>query len=157
MLNKKIKNATQSQVDNIKFKSVLEGLIYRTFKDAGFDIKYEPIKFVIWKGFYPTVPFYDKDSKTGLIKLAKKKLMNITYTPDFCFNYNRMLVIVEAKGYPNDCFALKKKLFRGYLEQLEQPVIYFELYSKKQALEAIKIIKEYDNNTENKGESETSS
>lgn len=143
MPNKKIKNATQKQFDDIQFKSSLEVLLYRTFKDAGFDIKYEPKKFVIWEGYSPLVPFYDKDTKTGLLKLNKKKLIDITYTPDFCFDIGNLLVIVEAKGFCNDTFPIKRKLFRKYLEQLKQPVLYFELYSKKQALEAIKIIKEY--------------
>ena len=51
------------------------------------------------------------------------------------------------KGKENDCFYLKKKLFRKYLDNIliatGQKSIYFEVYSKKQLLQAIEIFKEY--------------
>ena len=51
------------------------------------------------------------------------------------------------KGKENDCFYLKKKLFRKYLDDIltatGQKSIYFEVYSKKQLLQAIEIFKEY--------------
>ena len=48
----------------------------------------------------------------------------------------------------NDCYYLKKKLFRKYLEDLYNTTgkksIFFEVYSKKQLLQAIEIIKQYE-------------
>ena len=45
----------------------------------------------------------------------------------------------------NDVFYIKKKLFRAYLEDLYketgQKSMYFEIHSKKQLLECIKLIK----------------
>jgi hypothetical protein len=142
--NKKIKNATQNIYDGIQFKSRLETIIYKTLKEKGFDPKYEPWKFTIWEGYKPKVPFFDRNSKTGLLKNNNKKIIDITYTPDFCFDYNDIFVIIEAKGLENDVFPLKKKLFRKYLESWDKPVVYFELYSKKQLLQAIDIIKSYE-------------
>lgn len=143
--NKKIKNATKNTVDGINFKSRLEAMIYKTLKEQGFNVEYEPKKFVIWKGYIPTVPFYDKDPKTGLLKPNRDKLIDMTYTPDFCLTYGKLLVIIEAKGLENDRFPIKKKMFRKYLEKyseyFERPVVYFELYSKKQLLQAIELIK----------------
>ena len=81
--NKKIKNATKNTVDGINFKSRLEAMIYKTLKEQGFNVEYEPKKFIIWKGYIPTVPFYDKDHKTGLLKPNRDKLIDMTYTPDF--------------------------------------------------------------------------
>lgn len=143
-INKKIKNATQNTYDNIQFKSRLETLIYKTLKESGFDPKYEPWKFTIWEGYKPNVPFFDRDSKTGLLKNNNKKIIDITYTPDFCFDYNDLFIIMEAKGMENDVFYIKKKLFRKYLESWGRPVMYFELHSKKQLLQAIDIIKSYE-------------
>lgn len=147
--NKKIKNATQNTVDGIEFKSRLEAMIYKVLKENGFDPKYEPWKFTIWEGYRPKVPFYDRDSKTGLLKNNTTKLIDMTYTPDFCFDYGNLFVIVEAKGLENDRFPIKKKLFRKSLEEWKTPVIYFEIYSKKQLLQAIEIIKNYEQDKSN--------
>lgn len=138
--NKKIKNASPLEFDDIYFKSQLEKMIYQTLREQGFPVKYEPHKFVLWHGFRPTVPFYDKDKYTRMLKLESKKIIDITYTPDFVFTYNGFLVIIEAKGMENDCFYLKKKMFRKWLEDNHPKSIYFEIYTKKQLLQAISII-----------------
>ena len=142
--NRKIKNATQNTLNNIEFKSRLEAVIYKSLKESGFEPQYESTKYIIWEGFYPTIPFYNKDSKTGLLKLDDKKLINITYTPDFSFTYNNLFIIIEVKGMENHVFPLKKKLFRKYLETWKIPVLYFEIYNKKQLMQAIEIIKNYE-------------
>lgn len=138
--NKKIKNASPLEYEGISFKSKLEKMIYQTLKEQGFPVEYEPHKFILWQGFRPTVPFYDKDKYTRMLKLESKKIIDITYTPDFVFTYNGFLVIIEAKGMENDCFYLKKKMFRKWLEDNHPKSIYFEIYTKKQLLQAISII-----------------
>lgn len=139
--NKKIKNASPLEYDGITFKSKLEKMVYQNLKEEGFPIEYEPKKFVVWEGFNPTVPFYNKDKVTRMLKLEKKKIINITYTPDFVFTYNKYLVVIEAKGFENDNFYLKKKMFRKWLEYNYPKSIYFEIYTKKQLLQAVEIIK----------------
>lgn len=144
MENKKIKNATSLEYNDIQFKSKLEILVYKTLCQEGYDVKYEPYKYIIWKGFKPNVPFYTKDKKTKLLKLDDKKLIDITYTPDFVIELNNLTIIIEAKGFENDLFPVKKKLFRKYLEDNMNDVIYFEIFTKKQLLQAINIINEYN-------------
>lgn len=139
--NKKIKNASPLEFDGIFFKSKLEKMIYQTLRENNLPVEYEPQKFIIWEGFRPTVPFYDKDKTTRMLKLEKKKIISISYTPDFVFRYNDCLIIIEAKGMENDRFYLKKKMFRKWLENNEPKSIYFEIYTKKQLLQAIDIIK----------------
>ena len=139
--NKKIKNASPLEFDGISFKSKLEKMIYQTLRENSLPVEYEPRKFIIWEGFRPTVPFYDKDKTTRMLKLEKKKIISISYTPDFVFRYNDYLIIIEAKGMENDRFYLKKKMFRKWLENNEPKSIYFEIYTKKQLLQAIDIIK----------------
>lgn len=68
----------------------------------------------------------------------------MTYTPDFTFNYNGRLIIIEAKGKENDTYPIKKKLFRGVLETLPNNPMFFEIFNKKQLLQAIEIIKSYE-------------
>lgn len=128
-------------------------MIYKTLSESGFDVYYEPTKYTIWSGFKPIVPFYNKDNKTKLLKLDNKKIIDITYTPDFTIKMDNMLIIIEAKGFENDCFPMKKKMFRGYLEQLQldtkKQVLFFEIYTKKQLLQAIQIISDYGKPLEN--------
>lgn len=139
--NKKIKNASPLEYDGISFKSKLEKMAYQTLRESNLPIEYESRKFIIWEGFKPTVPFYNKDRKTRMLKLENAKLKDCTYSPDFTFEYNGYLVILELKGVENDLYPLKKKMFRKWLEEHQPKSIFFEIYSKKQLLQAIDTIK----------------
>lgn len=130
--NRKVKNAHPLEYEGILFKSQLEKMTFITLKEAGFPVEYEPQKIVVFKGFKPTTPFYDKNKATRMLKLQMNKLIDITYTPDFMFEYNNHLIIIEAKGFTNDTFPIKKKLFRAWLENHPES-IYFEVYSKSRS------------------------
>jgi hypothetical protein len=140
MINKKIKNATKKTYKNIIFKSTLEATCFKILSEEGFNPEYEKRKFVLWEGYYPNVPFYTKDKKTGSLKLDFVKIKDITYTPDITFWYKGTLVVVEIKGFENDVYPYKKKMFRKLME-FQKDVVIFEIFSKKTMLEAIKIIK----------------
>lgn len=159
--NKKIRNATQSSSRGITFKSQLEKSIYNTLLQQGFEPQYEPETFTLWDGFTPITPFYDKETdkqnqkrvelsgkKVSKILVKKEgKVIGIRYKPDFYFKYNDLNVYIEAKGIENDVFYIKKKMFIKYLDDryLEsgEKSVYFEVYTKKQLLQAVEIIKEY--------------
>lgn len=147
MINKKIKNATSTEFNGIKFKSKSEVMVYKTLLQEGFKPNYEPSKYIIWEGFKPSVLTYKPD-KSGELVIQNKKLIDITYTPDFLFVApdNKTLVILEVKGFCNDLYPVKEKMFRKFLEELSenynQPVIFFQIKTKKQLLQAIKIINE---------------
>lgn len=150
MPNKKIRNATPLEYGNIKFKSTLEKLVYKTLVESGLDVQYEPQTFTLWEGFKPTVPFYDRSKKTKNLELTDKKLIDIKYTPDFVVHYPPgIIAFIEAKGMENDVFYIKKKLFRSLLEEAAQNnnatyyPMYFEVYTKKNVLQAIQLIKDY--------------
>lgn len=142
--NKKIINASPLEYDGIFFKSELEKMAYQTLKEQGFPVLYEPKKFIIWEGFRPNVPFYNKDASTRMLKMDSKKVIDISYTPDLMFEYNNHLIIIEMKGFENNTYPLKKKIFRKWLESNYPNSIYFEIFTKKQLLQAIDIIKNLD-------------
>lgn len=144
--NKKIRNARESVFNGIHFKSKLEESFYKTLLAAGLEPDYELTKFVLVEGFKPTVPFYNR-SKSKVFRMDMTKVRDITYTPDFTILYNDTMFIIEAKGIENDTFPLKKKLFRRFLESMEMPCVYFEVHTKKELLEVIKIIKSYGTTT----------
>lgn len=168
--NQKIRNATKSNSNNITFKSQLEKGIYNTLLQEGFNPQYEPKTFTLWDGFVPITPYYDKetpkhrdarDPKSPILLVKKEnKIIGIRYTPDFYFKYNDLDIYIEAKGIENDVFYIKKKLFIKYLDDCYinngQKSIYFEVYTKKQLLQAIDIIKDYDSNRKNEDASKNS-
>lgn len=139
MENKKIKNASEITSSGIKFKSHLEALIYKVLTENGITPKYESETFEFVPRLRPTVPFFNRIGK--IFGLDMRPIRPITYTPDFTFKYNGVLVVIEAKGFENDVFYVKKNLFRRYLEDLNEYSMYFEIRTKKELLEALKIIK----------------
>ena len=139
MGNKKIKNATENTSSGITFKSKLEATIYKTLKEYGFKPQYEKVTFEFVPNLRPTIPFFKRIGKT--FGLDMKPLRPITYTPDFTFTHNKILIIVEAKGFENDVYPVKRNLFRRHLEKQKKPSLFFEVRTKKELLEAIKIIK----------------
>lgn len=142
MSNTKIKNATPTRFNGIEFKSKLEVSVYKTLLVAGFKPDYEKLKFTLWEGYKPTVPFYTKSKKTRELELDDTKIRGITYTPDFTFRYKDYLIIVEVKGKENDVYPYKRKLFRKWLEINCPKSVFFEIFTKRNTETAIKIIKQ---------------
>ena len=146
-----------------------------TLQQLGFNPQYEPETFVLWDSFTPITPFYDKESdtqqkrriengdtnKSKSLVLKTGKIVGIRYTPDFYFKYKDLDVYIEAKGIENDVFYIKKKLFRYFLDQklnsTGQHSIFFEIYTKKQLLQAIKIIENYEKPVEESERTNSSS
>lgn len=155
--NKKIRGATKTNSLGITFKSQLEKSLFKTLLELGFNPKYEPKTFIVWDGFTAITPFYDKetdsqrdkrDPKSSKILVEKSHIVQpIRYTPDIYFKYKGIDVWIEAKGIENDVFYIKKKLFRKYLDKVlittGKKSLYFEVYTKKQLLQAIEIVKGY--------------
>lgn len=143
-MNNKVKNAQIIVYNEITFKSKLDLMAYKLLEEKGFKPQYEQNTFIIWQGFKPVVPFFTKNKARQVIN-NNKKLINITYTPDIYFEYRGYKVIIEMKGFTNDVYPIKVKLFRKYIEQLQDSNNYllFELYTKQQLLTAIQIIEEY--------------
>lgn len=164
--NKKIRNATVCNSGNLTFKSQLEKSVYSTLQQLGFNPQYEPETYVLWEGFDPITPFYDKETDSQYKKRVeggdlnrgrylvhkKGKITGIRYTPDFYFKYGKLDVYIEAKGMENDVFYIKKKMFRYFLDQrfnsTGQHSIFLEVYNKKQLLQSIQIIKDYEKSIE---------
>lgn len=155
--NKRIRGATKTNSLGITFNSQLEKSLYKTLLELGFKPEYEPKTFTVWNGFNSVTPFYDKetdtqrdrrDPKSPKILVEKSKIVQpIRYTPDLYFKYKDIDIWIEAKGIENDVFYIKKKLFRKYLDDLYyskgQRSLYFEVYTRKQLMQAIEIIKSY--------------
>lgn len=173
--NKKIINATTCKKGHITFKSQLEKSVYNTLRQLGFNPQYEPETYILWDGFDPITPFYDKESdtqqrkrleegdknKSKVLVHKKGRITGIRYTPDFYFKYGKLDVYIETKGFENDVFYIKKKMFRHFLDrrfnETGQHSIFFEIYTKKQLLQALDIIKDYEESIKESKRVDTSS
>lgn len=113
-------------------------MIYKTLVEHGITPLYEKRTFEFVPRLRPTIPFYNRVNK--VFGLESKPLQPITYTPDFTFEYGGILIIIEAKGFENDVYPVKKNLFRRHLESLNQPIMFFEIRTKKELLMALKLI-----------------
>lgn len=143
--NKKIINATPTNVGNIKFKSTLEASIYKALIDRGFEPLYELDSFCLIEGFKPR-EYYVRG------KGNSRKFTDITYTPDFKIQYKELTIYIEVKGFQNDVYPYKKKLFLRKINN-NPNIIFIETYSKKDLLVSIdSIIQSYERDSNRQNE-----
>ena len=125
MENKKIKNATPMTYDGIKFRSKLEVYCYKQLKEAGIETDYEGKK-------YTLLPKFEYNDE---------KIRPITFTPDFPATNGSF--IIECKGFPNDGFPNKWKMFKALLHKVfgsYGPRV-FVVRNQKQVRDVINILK----------------
>jgi hypothetical protein len=146
MENKKIIHATPLDYDGIHFRSKLEKGCYKILVEEGFKPEYENLKFTLQKAFKGTQPFYDRYKDRTLKRVvwgySRYTVQDITYTPDFTFNHNGHLIVIECKGYENDVSPMKMKMFRYFMEKHpKKHIAFFEVYAQKDLRKAIEVIK----------------
>lgn len=138
--NKKIRNTQPCEFNGIQFKSLLEKNCYIELRRAGFTVEYEPIKFILFEGGRVIKPYLHYKKGVQTIEV-NKKLLDTSWTPDFIItNEKGNMYIFESKGFSNDLFPIKLKVFRKLLETLPYNGIIM-VNSKKDCIEAIKWIK----------------
>jgi hypothetical protein len=91
---RKIKSVP-TNIDGIAFKSKLEAYCYLQLKENKIKAKYEGRTFIVLPAF----------------KYRREKVQKITYTPDFVGKD----FIIECKGWKNESFPLRWKMFRYML------------------------------------------
>lgn len=150
MENKKVINATACHYDGIDFDSELEKKSYILLQQEGLNPQYTPRSFNVFEGKKFSVPFYsvfyDKKLKRKVWGRNRYKVRNIEYTPDFILyvtdaSGTEVMVVIEVKGYPNETYRYRKKLFQLLLEEKYPNSVFFETHNLKQLKTAIEIIK----------------
>jgi hypothetical protein len=155
--NKKIKNSIKCSYEDIVFKSRLEMNFYKRAVTRGLNVLYEPEKIVLMRGFKldGKTMFYTP-SKSKVIENNTKKLLDITYTPDFIIENDKYKFFIDTKGFANDVYPVKRKLFLWclyapfyYINKDKQTklvykndkiYIFFEPHTLKQVDEVLDII-----------------
>lgn len=137
--NKKVRNATAKVYKGIKFRSKLELFTYKKLEDAGIKSLYEKKKYLLQEGFHYTAECHEPHKTKGYID-SGYKVRDITYTPDFVDPNGKW--IIEVKGFANDVFPLKWKMFKKHLMELENPPVLYLPKNQGQVLQTIELIKQ---------------
>lgn len=119
--NKKVKNATKTEIDGITFRSKLEAYTYQKLKEVGISAEYEQHR-------YTLLPKFVYNGST---------IRAITYLPDFVGNN----FVIECKGFATDAWANREKLFKYYLSLNEPDTKFYLVKNKKQVDELINKLK----------------
>ena len=121
----------KTKVDGIEFQSKLESHMYLLLKAHKIDSGYESTKFTIIDSFVADFSSYEKTpAKKFLHDRGNKKILPITYTPDF----------VDTRNPPR--YIIELKLFKRYIKLNNWKTDLFVPRNQKDCLEVIKIIKE---------------
>lgn len=109
----KIRNVTPTEYDGIKFRSKLEMYTYKKLREARINADYEQHRFELLPAF---------------VALSGKKYRAMTYLPDFVGKD----FIIECKGFPNESWPLRKKLFEYALLSLDVKYNFYEVHTQKE-------------------------
>jgi len=132
----KIVNAKKNTYDGIDFQSLLEKGMYKLLKEANIDVDYEKHSFTVFDALVYPQACYEGTVK----KLYNKgsKIRPITYTPDFVDPNGKW--IIETKGYANESFPLRWKLFKKHLKENNLAYVLFMPRNKEQCKEVLELI-----------------
>lgn len=113
---RQITRSKKTVVDGIQFASKLEAHMYKLLKHNNISYKYEGEKYILIDSFQYEASSYEKTAtKKYLHDRGNKKILPISYTPDFIDSQYPPRYIIECKGNPNERFPLVWKLFKRYI------------------------------------------
>jgi hypothetical protein len=138
----KIKNATKIEFEGLIFKSKLELFTYNKLIEAGItDFKYEDYKFTLIESFECPFESYEVKKDKSFAPVTPN-IRSMTYLPDFTrLDDNGKGWIIEVKGYNNDSFPNKWKLFKQHLVENDYEVTLYKPNNQMNVLKAIDLIK----------------
>jgi|TARA_R100000544_G_C2209945_1_gene51360 hypothetical protein len=124
--------------NGIEFQSLLEKKMYQLLHEQEIPVEYEEHSFTIFDALVYPQACYEGTAK----KLYNKgsKVRSINYTPDFVDPNGKW--IIETKGYANESFPLRWKLFKRHLKENNLAYVLFMPRNKIQCLEVLELIKQ---------------
>lgn len=117
----KVNNATPNEFDGIKFKSKLETYTYQKLQENGITAGYESERFTL-------VPAFNYQNEA---------VRAMTYLPDFVGKD----FIIECKGFGNDAFPLRWKIFKYVLFQQKSNYKLYLVRNKQEVDQVIATLK----------------
>ena len=139
--NKKVRNATATTFNGVKFKSKLEKFTYQCLKVAGIPFKYEEDRFILIDKFRYEGECIEKKKSKGknVFVRSSENISQATYLPDFT-NLEQGWII-ECKGLRTEAFNLRWKLFKNMLAKEKKSYDLYMPGTQKQIMEVIEKLK----------------
>ena len=127
-------------VDNITFASGLEKYMYEALKNANIEAKYEGKTYELISGFNFDNISYERcaNGKGDFKDRGNKKILPITYTPDFIGEG----FVIECKGRANESFPIRWKLFKKVVSNTDPHVIIYKPQNQKECDKTAELILE---------------
>ena len=127
-------------VDNITFASGLEKYMYEALKNANIEAKYEGKTYELISGFNFDNISYERcaNGKGDFKDRGNKKILPITYTPDFIGEG----FVIECKGRANESFPIRWKLFKKVVNNTDPHVIIYKPQNQKECDKTAELILE---------------
>lgn len=136
---KKSKNAKLTY-KGTRYRSALEVYMAQCLDQAGIKSDYEKHIYTLMPGFKFKNSSYERQANSkGLFQeRGNSKVQPITYKPDFVGEG----FIIEVKGYANEAFRNRWKLFKRLVSEELPEVTLFKPQTKKECDKVIEIIKQ---------------
>lgn len=149
---KKVRNATKSTYNGIKFDSKLEVYTYKKLLEAHIDdFKYAEEEYILLEKIVYPEGCYSVSTSTKEITKDSEIIRPMKYTPDFtCVDHtNKTGWILEVKGYSNESFPLRWKLFKHSLVNNGYNITLYLPRTQATVDQVVNLIKDkyYDNTT----------
>jgi len=124
--------------DGITFASGLEKYMHLALKKAKIQAVYEGHTYEIFPAYQFDSSVYERcaNGKGEYKDRGHKKILNISYTPDFMGQG----FIIECKGRANESFPLRWKMFKKYVKEHLPNVILYKPQNQKECDETVKLI-----------------
>lgn len=148
MDNKKVIGAKKKEYNGIIFDSMLELNTYKLLEKENFEFTYNETTIVLADKFrLDNINFYNstrtRKFSQALTKDGKKAVIGeMTFTPDFILGNEDTVIIIETKGWANDVYPYKRKLFFNSIKDSNSTIYYFEPKNLREVKDSITIIKE---------------
>lgn len=132
---KSITKVKKFRYNGVDYKSGLERYMAVLLTENNIEFKYEPKKFKLMEGFFFQNESYERQAngKGDFIDRGSKKVQPITYTPDFVGEG----FLIETKGWANEEFRNKWKMFKNYVKNNNLPIILFKPQNQNECKKVI--------------------
>ena len=139
--NKKVRNATATTFNGVKFKSKLEKFTYQCLTVAGIPFKYEEDRFILIDKFRYEGECIEKKKSKGknVFVRSSENISQATYLPDFT-NLEQGWII-ECKGLRTEAFNLRWKLFKNMLAKEKKSYDLYMPGTQRQIMEVVEKLK----------------
>jgi hypothetical protein len=133
-----ISKAKKYTYKGVEYKSGLEKYMAQVLSENGILFQYEPTKFEVQPKFKFETESYERQAngKGEFKNRGEKAVLPITYTPDFIGEG----FIIETKGYANESFPMKWKMFKFMVHNELMNVVLYKPQNRKECDETVKLI-----------------